>query len=111
MGSPLGRIIANIFVGFHENQLIKGCSPLYYKRYMDDTFAIFTNDCQKDSFFEKLNNVHANLKFTFENTVDSKLAFLDVLVHREKQHFYTSIYRKTTFTGDYFPFNSYSPIK
>ena len=78
---------------------------------MNDTFAIFSNDCQKDSFFEKLNNMHANLKFTIKNAVDSKLAFLDILVHREKQHFYTSIYKKTTFTGDYIPFNSYSPIK
>ena len=63
---------------------------------MDATFAIFRNDCQKDSFFEKLNNMHANLNFTIENTVDSKLAFLDVLVHWDKQHFYTSTYRKTT---------------
>ena len=78
---------------------------------MDDTFAIFSNDCQKDSFFEKLNNMHANLKFTMENAVDNNLVFLDVLVHREKQHFYTNIYRKTKFTGDYIPFNSYSPIK
>ena len=67
MGSPLGPIIANSFVGFHENQLIKDCSSLHYKRYIDNTFAIFSNDCQKDSFFEKLNNMHVNLKFTIEN--------------------------------------------
>ena len=111
MGSPLGPIIANIFVGFHENRLIKDVSPVYYKRYMDDTFAIFKNNCQKDSFFEKLNDMHANLKFTMENSVDNKLAFLDVLVHWKNKKIYTSIYRKTTFTGDYIPFNSYSPIK
>ena len=75
------------------------------------TFAIFSNDCQKVSPFEKLNNMHVNLKFTIENAVDSKLAFLDVLVHREKQHFYTSIYRKTTFTRDYIPFDYFSLIK
>ena len=55
--------------------------------------------------------MHANLKFTIENAVDSKLVFLDVLVHREKQYFYTSIYRKSTFTGDYIPLHSYTPIK
>ena len=37
--------------------------------------------------------------------------FGDALVHRDKHNFYTSIYRKTTFTGDYIAFNSYSPIK
>ena len=55
--------------------------------------------------------MHINLNFTIENALNNKLAFLDVLVHREKQKFYTSIYRKTTFTGDYIPFNSFSPIK
>ena len=54
---------------------------------MDATFAIFRNDCQKDSFFEKLNNMHANLKFTIENAVDNKLAFLDFLVHPINKNF------------------------
>ena len=40
MGSPLGPILSNIFVGFHEQQLIKDNSLIYYKRYVDDTFAI-----------------------------------------------------------------------
>ena len=88
MGCPLGPIIANIFVGFHENQLIYNFSPLYYKRYMGDTFTIFSNDCQKQSFFDKLNDMLANFKFTIENAVDNKMAFLDVLVHRDKRNFY-----------------------
>ena len=45
--------------------------------------------------------MHANLTFTIENAVDNKLAFLDALVDRNKHNFYRSIYRKTTFTGDY----------
>ena len=93
MGSPLGPIIANIFVGFHENQLIKEFSLFYYRRYVDDTSAIFRNDCQKDSFFERLNDMQANFNFTIENVVYNKLTFLDVLVHRDKHNVYTSIYR------------------
>ena len=88
MGSPNGPIIAHTFVGFHENQLIKEFSPFYYKRYMDDIFAIFSKDCQKDPFLEKLNNMHVNLNFIIENSADSKLAFLDVLVHREKNNIF-----------------------
>ena len=78
---------------------------------MDDTFAIFNNDGLKDYFFEKLNNMHANFKFSIENALDGKLTFLNVLVHRDKQHFSTSIYKKTTFTSDYITFNSTVQVK
>ena len=38
MGSPLGPILANIFVGFHERQLLeKFPKPYIYLRYVDDT--------------------------------------------------------------------------
>ena len=56
---------------------MKDFAPLYYKRYMDDIFAIFSNDCHKDSFFDTLNYMHANFQFTVENVLDNKLAFLD----------------------------------
>ena len=73
-------------------------SPLYYKRYVDDTFAIFKDDNQKNSFLNKLNIMHNNLEFTKENAVNNKLAFLDVLVHRKEQnHFTKKIYRTTAF--------------
>ena len=55
--------------------------------------------------------MHANLKFIIENAVVNKLEFVDVLVYRDKHNFYTTIDKKTTFTGDYIPFNSYGPIK
>ena len=47
---------------------------------------------RKNSFFEKLNDMHVNLEFTIENAVDNKLDVLDVLVHWDKHNFYTSIY-------------------
>ena len=50
--------------------------------------------------------MHRNLEFTLDNT----LAFLDVLLKFYKHNFYKSIYIKTTFTGDYITFNSYSSI-
>ena len=42
MGSPLGPILANIFVGFYEKLLFdKFPKPYIYLRYVDDTFACF----------------------------------------------------------------------
>lgn len=42
MGSPLGLVLANIFVGFYESLFLeKCCKPYVYLRYVDDTFSIF----------------------------------------------------------------------
>ena len=42
MGSPLGPLLANIFLSFHETNWLKDCpfefKPLYYRRYVDDSF-------------------------------------------------------------------------
>ncbi|XP_065642495.1 uncharacterized protein LOC136074122 [Hydra vulgaris] len=44
MGSPLVPILANMFIGFHEQAWVNNCSssiPIFYKRYVDDIIAIF----------------------------------------------------------------------
>ena len=110
MGSPLGPIISNIFVGFYDI-LLSEQSPLYYKRYVDDTSAVFTGETNKKLFLTKLHKLHHNLEFTMENSVDNKLHFLDVLVHFESVTFSTSVFRKIYFTGDYILYNSYSPMQ
>ena len=45
MCSPLGPVFANVFVDYDENKLFNfSVKPQFYKRYMDDTFAIFENE-------------------------------------------------------------------
>ena len=45
MGSPLGPIFAGIFMCSLEEHMLDSCPlsyhPLFYKRYVDDTFALF----------------------------------------------------------------------
>ena len=49
--SPLGPILANIFVGFHEEKLFSRVTrPLVYNRYVDDTFAVFDDDDRRTKF-------------------------------------------------------------
>lgn len=51
MGSPLGRILANIFVGFQEESvLLKSDKPDIYFRYVDDTFCLFDSKIKADQF-------------------------------------------------------------
>ena len=102
MSFPLGHILVNIFVGFHERLLFeKFPNPFIYLRYVDDTFISFSSRSEALKFFHKLNDLHPSLSFTMEEENSNKLPFLDVLVERSESVFLTSIYRKHTFTGLY----------
>ena len=41
MGSPLGLILTNIFVGFQESRIAEEDSPLLNRRFVEDTFRCF----------------------------------------------------------------------
>ena len=110
MGSPLGPALANIFVGFYENKLFEQTKePAVYFRYVDDTYVIFDSELECDYFHGKLNSLHPALKFTIEKEQNNSLNFLDVSVQKEGDSFFTSVYRKPTFTGQYIRWNSFSP--
>ena len=112
MGSPLGPILANIFLGFHEQKLLALDSlyvPIMYARYVDDIFAIFHNRNEADDFLAALGRLHPSLAFTREDESDGGLSFLDVLIERIDNTFVTSVYRKSTFSAQYVPWNSFSP--
>lgn len=103
MGSPLGPTFANIFMNSLEETVFDNCPlsfhPLFYKRYVDDTFALFKRDFNADSFLEFINAQHPNIRFTVEKETRNSLSFLDLRITRENNGFQTSIHRKNTFTG------------
>ena len=58
MGSPLGHVLANIFVGYYEQKLMSALTdnkPSYLK-YVDDTYAIFENEEACQRFYVSLNS-------------------------------------------------------
>ena len=73
--------------------------PLFYARYVDDTFILFKHDHDAERFLEFANSYHHNITFTTEKEYDSKLAFLDILVTKDNGKFNTSVFRNKTFTG------------
>ena len=55
MGSPLAPILANLFLGFHEETWLNNFDKadiLLYRRYVDDTFCVFKNEQDAMSFFD-----------------------------------------------------------
>ena len=100
-GLPLGPTLANIFMCHHEKNWLQNCplnfKPLFYKRYIDDTFLLFTNEQHAHMFLQYLNNQHVNITFTLECETNNPLSFLDVKVSRENNKFITSVLKKKTF--------------
>ena len=115
MGSPLGPILANIFLCYHEKRWLRNCpdefKPINYIRYVDDTFVLFWDESHVDKFQNYLNEQHQNIKFTVEKEHDNVLPFLDVLVTRTDTEFVTGTYRKPTFSGVYSNYRSFIPTE
>ena len=109
MGSPLGPVLANIFVGYCESKVQPAQWPLLYDRFVDDSFALFNNEGESQEFFRVLNDLHPALRFTVEGEVDNRLPFLDVMVQRLGEHFLRSVHRKATFSGLYARWDSFGP--
>ena len=84
MGSPLGPVVANIFMcDFEEKWLLNAkVSPLIWNRYVDDTFTMFHNKDSANEFLHYFNSCHSNIKFTIEFEQNNAIRFLDILVTR-----------------------------
>ena len=83
MGSLLAPVLANLFLGHHQNIWLKdylGPSVHFYRRYVDDTFCVFNTENEALIFFEFLNARHSNIKYTIEKETNRSLAFLDVCI-------------------------------
>ena len=114
MGSPLGPVLANIFMCHFKDKWVKNSSdcPNVWFRYVDDTFALFRIKDTAIKFLHYINNRHDNIQFTTEFENNQQIPFLDVSIKRlDNNPLSTSIYRKKTFTGLYTKWDSFTPRK
>ena len=115
MGLPLAPTFANIFMSHHEKKFLNNCpaefSPVFYRRYVDDTFVLFRDQSHANLFLNYINNQHNNISFTMEVEADGTLPFLDVTITKSCNSFNTSVYRKpsnSNLTISYFSFCSFN---
>ena len=77
--------------------------PVYHRRYVDDTFALFRSPDDLENFRTYLNSKHKNITFTYYK----ECLFLYILISRSENGFKVSIYAKPTFSWIYSNFNSF----
>ena len=113
MGNPLAPTMANIFMCNLEESFLTICpphlKPKFYKRYLDDVFAVFETEKQAEGFQNYINSAHPNIKFTLEKENDNKISYLDILVCKFDEVCQLSVYRKPTFTNLGTSFFSFVP--
>ncbi|XP_072016889.1 uncharacterized protein [Amphiura filiformis] len=113
MGSPVSHIVANLYMERFERlalQSYNGTPPTHWFRYVDDTLVKLKKS-EQAPFFEHINAVDENIRFTQEGLHDNKLPFLDCLVTVENNgSLNTTVYRKSTHTDQYLLFDSHHPL-
>ncbi|CAF1500710.1 unnamed protein product [Rotaria sp. Silwood1] len=111
MGSPLTLTIANCYMFFYEQQIIKQISNsggLYF-RYIDDIFIAINWPARH--LFKQIdgwNHFDENIKLS--KNIDSTADFLDLHIENQDGQLFTTIFQKASYEPYYLPFNSIHPL-
>ncbi|VDO66870.1 unnamed protein product [Schistosoma curassoni] len=111
MGSPLGPLLANIFLAKLENGPLKSAIthlPTYY-RYIDDAPIVLEKENDKHNLLNIFNNVHPSINFTSGDEQNNSISFLDVQITRTDGTIKRRVHRKSA-AGQYTHFHSAVPI-
>lgn len=115
MGSPLGPTLANFFMANFEVKFMNEKAlhtPKLYLRYVDDIFCVFGSMEYLLTFFDCLNELHKNLKFTHE-IGPNHLAFLDTEIGLPSDNcdlVSSTVYRKPSNTNVILNYAAVCPI-
>ena len=105
MGSPLGPLLANVFMTELEKDIIQKLIDKkfikFYIRYVDDTLLL-VKDEDIDPILKELNSYNKNIRFTVDRFINEDVHFLEVKIHQNN----TDIYYKDTHTGQYIHYRS-----
>ncbi|CAF3924473.1 unnamed protein product [Rotaria sordida] len=111
MGSPLTLTIANCYMFFYEQQIIRqinNSGGLYF-RYIDDIFIVINwpiRHLMKQ--IDRWNKFDENIKLS-EN-IGFMADFLDLHIENKDGQLFTTVFQKPSYEPYYLPFNSVHPI-
>jgi hypothetical protein len=100
MGTPVAPSFANLFLYQLEKPYLRLCT--YYKRYIDDIFAIMKNEQEAQQFVCNFNNVFPTIKFDAVH-IGSTGVFLDLFFTIQDNMIKHRIYQKPENKYSYIP--------
>ena len=115
MGSPIFGTLAEIYLQFFEQLIIKQWMEIgeitYYRRYIDDIIILFdqNKNCE-DSVTNYMNNINKYLEFKLTEEENNNINYLDLSIHRNNNNL-QGIYRKPTQTDTTIHFTSSHPLE
>ncbi|KAI8519660.1 hypothetical protein Bbelb_029170 [Branchiostoma belcheri] len=114
MGSPVSPIVVNLYMEKFENKALSTFNdtpPANWFRYVDDIWCRLKKRVAAD-FFDHINQIDDNIKFTQEPSHDNMLPFLDTkTIVEEDGNLRFEVYRKPTHTDQYLAFDSHHPLE
>ena len=87
MGGPISVVFADIYMCKMEDDVVAPLKPMFYKRYVDDTY-VRRKKTTTNKLFEKLNTYHDNIKLTIE---ENPTKFLDTEIVRHNSAIRTKV--------------------
>ena len=110
MGTRVAPTLANLFMGHFEETHVytQSLQPSLWVRFID-IFLIWAHGKPAlEQFIDTLNNSHRTIKFS-SHISDGQVSFLDTLVIKDDDNFYTSLYTKPTDANNFLHFDSAHP--
>ena len=112
MGTPMAVAAAVIYMAYLEQPLLITKDLLFYRRFIDDIFLIWSGNLSDlYTFLHKLNNLAPTIKLTWEVSRE-KVTFLDTVVYMDPLNptrLITRPFQKPLNRYLYIPFTSYHP--
>ena len=89
MGTPFAVVYACIFLTSLENEVYSNLTsyfdkPIFYKRYIDDVFAVFSSDAAATKFITIFNSILPSIHLS-SKTSTKEANFLDLTIYKGKR--------------------------
>ena len=90
MGGPISVVLSDIYVCKMKENIVAPSKPLFYKRYVDDTYVRRKKN-ETDKLYNALDSYHQNMKLSLEL---DPTKFLDTDIIRSNGEITTQVHNK-----------------
>ena len=82
MGGQISVVLSDIYVSQMEEDIVAPSKPLFYKRYVDDTYVRRKKN-ETDELYNALNSYHQIIKLTLEQDA-TKIVDTEIIQSKSK---------------------------